>query len=202
LHPATYGKSAIAHGLLYNDVRAFIFCIEQERAMSFFEQTSALKEKHVTVLIPGYQLQGDLQVLGMIQTYLNDETKDVFTIKDVAVHGLEPHNPAASMQIAELYVRKDQVLALVFADEIPSDETGLMPRTEQLVVYTSHYAVQGHFHMGADAVVGDFISSSRAPFVGATGATIFPLFQPRAAIIQNAPLVYLYASAIRMHHEA
>jgi hypothetical protein len=175
---------------------------EQELAMGFFEQTSALKVKRATVLIPGYQLQGDLQVLGVIQTFLNSETKGVFTIKDVAVHGLEPHNPAASMQIEELYVRRDQVLSLVFTDAIQPDETGLMPRTEHLVAYTSHYAIQGDFHMGADAVVGDFISSSRAPFVGATNATIFPLFQPRAAIIQNAPLVYIYARAVRMHHEA
>jgi hypothetical protein len=168
--------------------------------MSFFEQTSALKPMQATLLIPGYQLQGDLAVLGMLQTFLNDETKGTFTINNVTVHGLEPHNPAASMQIDELFVRKDQVLALAFAYEVSREETGLMPRTEKIAAYTSHYVVQGGFHMGADALVGDFIASSRAPFIGATDVTFFPLFHSRAAIIQSAPLAYVYAKAVRMHH--
>ncbi len=168
--------------------------------MGFFEQTSTHKPKRATLLIPGYQLQGDLEVMGMIQTFLNDETKGTFTIKNVTVHGLEPHNPAASMQIKELYVRKDQVLALVFAEAISREEMGLMPRTETLATYTSHYVVQGDFHMGADALVGDFISSGRALFIGATHVTIFPLFQPRAAVIQSAPLAYVFAQAVWMHH--
>ncbi|MBN1563381.1 MAG: hypothetical protein JXA10_06060 [Anaerolineae bacterium] len=168
--------------------------------MSFFEQTSALKPMHATLLIPGYQLVGDLEVLGMVQTFLNDETKGTFTIKNVTVYGLEPHNPAASMQIRELYVRKDQTLALAFDAEIPRDETGLMPRTEHIAAYTSHYVVQGHYHMGADALVGDFISSTRSQFVGATNVVFFPLFHARAAVIQSASLVYVYAKAVRMHH--
>jgi hypothetical protein len=178
-----------------------IFAVrEQELVMSFFEQTSALKARRATVLIPGYQLQGDLEVLGMIQTFLNDETKGTFTIRNVTVHGLEPHNPAASMQIKELYIRKDQILALSFAEAISREETGLLPRTEHLAAYTSHYVIQGHFHMGTDSLVGDFIASTRSPFIGATDVTFFPLFQPRAAVIQSAPLTYLFAKAVRMHH--
>ena len=168
--------------------------------MSFFEQTSAQKAMRVQMLVPGFQLSGDLEVLGMIQTFMNDETKGTFTMRNVSVHGLEPQNPAASMQIEELFVRKDQVLALTFADEISREETGLLPRVEQIAAYTSHYVIQGGFHMGTDSLVGDFIVSTRALFIGATDVTIFPLFHSRAAIVQTSSLAYIYAKAVRMHH--
>ncbi len=169
--------------------------------MSFFEQTSAMKQMVATVLIPGYQIRGNLQVLGMIQTFMNDESKGVFTIKDAQVFGLEPHNPAASMQIEEMHIRRDQVLALAFDQELSHEETGLLPRTEQIAAYTSHYVIQGGFHLGTDDLVSDFVTSSRAPFLGATSSTVFPLFQPRAAIIQQAPLIYIHAKTIRMYHQ-
>lgn len=168
--------------------------------MSFFEQTSAMKQMVATVLIPGYQIRGNLQVLGMIQTFMNDESKGVFTIKGAQVFGLESHNPAASMQIEEMYIRRDQVLALAFDQEFSHEETGLLPRTEQIAAYTSHYVVQGGFHLGTDDPVGDFVTSARAPFLGITPGAVFPLFQPRAAIIQQAPLIYVCAKAIRMYH--
>lgn len=168
--------------------------------MSFFEQTSAMREMVATLLTPGYQVRGDLQVLGMIQTFMNDETKGIFTVKNAQVHGLEPQNPAASMEIAELYVRRDQTLLLALDEEIPPEQTGLMPREEQIAAYTSHFVVQGSFHMGTDDLAGDFIASARSPFLGVTNVHIFPLFQSRAAVIQAAALVYVYARAIRMHH--
>jgi hypothetical protein len=168
--------------------------------MGFLDQVSTTTEMAVTVLLPGFQAQCALPVMGMTQTYLNDDQKGVFTLKSVRLFGLEGDNPAASMTLDQLFVRKDQCHAIAFSAMLPGEHSGLMPRTERVVVYTSHYAIQGDFHMGADALVSDFIESSRAQFVGATNAQIFPLFRSRAAVIQHAPLVYVHRTAARMHH--
>jgi len=80
------------------------------------------------------------------------------------------------------------------------DDTGLMPRTENLAVYTSHYCIQADFHMGSDALLADFISGSKIMFIGATNATFFPLFRTQVAIIQQAPLVFIHRDTVRMHH--
>ncbi|MBI5961273.1 MAG: hypothetical protein HY866_21220 [Chloroflexi bacterium] len=169
--------------------------------MGFFEQQgSTAKNLPVTVLLAGFQAQCILQVMGILQTFLNDEQKAVFALKQVALHGLEVDNPAASMSLPELYVRKEECHAIAFDRMFEKDDTGLMPRPEQVAVYTSHYAIQGQFHMGSDTPISDFIASSKSPFVVATDAYIFPLFQPQAALIQTAPLVFVYRSAVRMHH--
>lgn len=167
--------------------------------MSFLDQGS-MKAMPAIVLLPGFQARGTLQVLGMVQTFLNDEQKSVFGLKDVALHGLETGNPAASMQLESLFIPKERCQVVAFETTLSQEQTGLMPRVEQIAAYTSHFVIQGEFHMGADTVVGDVIDSVRVMFLGVTNAQFFPLFRPQAAMIQQAPLVYVYRKAVQMFH--
>jgi hypothetical protein len=170
--------------------------------MGFFEQSTAAQPYPVTALLSGFQAQCTLDVFGLLQTFLNDETKGTFTLKQVLLYGLEVGNPAASMSLSELYIRKDECHALAFDQALPHEQTGLMPRTEPVAVYTSHYAIQGGLHMGADALLADVIESSKSIFVGVTDAYIFPLFEAQTAVVQQAPLVFVYRGQVRMHHRA
>lgn len=163
-------------------------------------QGTNLKSIPVTVLTAGFQAICTMQVFGSLQVFLNDEQKPVFPLKQITLHGLEIGNPAASMNLEELFVRKDECQVLAFERMFSQEETGLMPRVEQLAAYTSHFVIQGGFHMGSDAPLGDFIGSSRSRFMGVTDAYVFPLFEPQAAIIQEAPLIFVYRDAVRMHH--
>jgi hypothetical protein len=83
---------------------------------------------------------------------------------------------------------------------LSQEQTGLMPRSERLAVYTSHYAIQGDFHMGMDTQISDLIDSVRVIFLAATDAQFFPLFRSQAAIVPQSPLVYVYRAAVQMYH--
>lgn len=167
--------------------------------MGLFETTSA-KPVAVHILVPGFVVHGQLAVIGTLQTYLNDERRGTFSLNSVSVYGLEPGNPARSMQLEGLFVAKTRCHAILFDTMLPQEETGLLPRTERLAVYTSHYCIQGDFHMGPDVLIGEFAFASRAQFLGVTSAQIFPLFPPQAALPQSAPLVFVHRDALHMHH--
>lgn len=168
--------------------------------MGFLDQASTIKEIPAVVLTAGFQAHCTLEVLGILQTFLNDEQKAVFALKDVTLYGLEAGNPARSMALGELYVRKDQCHVIAFEELFSHEDTGLMPRIEQLAVYTSHYAIQGGFHMGSDSLLGDFMASSKSQYVGVTNVQVFPLFQAQTAIIQQSPLAFVHRDAGQMHH--
>jgi len=168
--------------------------------MSFFDQVSASKEIPATVLLEQFQARCTLSVIGMLQTFLNDEQKDVLSLHEVTIHGLDAGNPARSMKLEGLFVRKDACHAVAFDTMLSQEEVRLLPRTERLAVYTTRYVIQGDFHMGPDALISDFITSTRLRFVGATNVQFFSLFQPQAVMIQEAPLVYVHRDAVRMHH--
>jgi hypothetical protein len=168
--------------------------------MGFLDQTSTIKAMPVTVLTPGFQARCTLQVLGVVQTFLNDEQRSVFPLKKVTLHGLQAGNPAVSMQLEDLYVSKGQCHAIAFETMLDQDQSGLMPHKERMAVYTSHYVIQGDFHLGVDNVVGDLVDSFRTFYLGATDVEFFPLFRSQAAMIQTAPLVYVYRTSVRMFH--
>ena len=104
------------------------------------------------------------------------------------------------MQLDGLFVRKTACQMIAFDTMLPHEQTGLLPRTERLAVYTSHYCIQGDFHMGSDALLAEFIAGARAQFVGASNVQVFPLFHPQAEMIQAAPLAFLHRDAVLMHH--
>ena len=168
--------------------------------MGFLDQASTMKEIPAVVLTAGFQAHCTMEVLGILQTFLNDEQKAVFALKDVTLYGLEAGNPARSMTLDELYVRKDVCHLIAFEQSFPQEETGLMPRIEQLAVYTSHFAIQGGFHMGSDSPLADFMESSKSQYVGVTDLQVFPLFQAQTAVIQQSPLAFVYRDAGVLHH--
>ncbi len=168
--------------------------------MGFLDSSAIGKQTQVTVLTPGFQARATLKSVGLIQTFINDDSKALFTLDDVSLFGLEAGNPALSVRLAELYVLKTEVHALCFPTLLSRDESGLLPRAEPLAVYTSHYCIQGNFHMGTDSSVSDFMEISKLSFVGASDAAIFPLFKAQSAVIQQVPLVYIHRSVVKIHH--
>lgn len=158
------------------------------------------KHTPVIILTTGFQVQGTMVSIGLMQTFLNDDQKMIFPIRDTTVHGMVRGNPAVSMNIPEIFISKPDCHAIVFGSMMSQDETGLMPRTEMMVAYTSHYAVQGEFHMGYDALIGDFIQDAKSMFIGVTNAYFFPLFDAQAALVPQSPLVYMHRSTILSHH--
>lgn len=168
--------------------------------MGFLDQVSSAREVQASVLMPEFQADCTLKIIGLLQTFLNDEQRDVFSLYDASFYGLRQGNPATSIQIPELFVHKTQCQAVAFRQMFEQNDMGLMPRSERLAIYTSHYVIQGDFYMGADSMIADFIHSSRVSYVAATDVSFFPLFAAQAAVVQHAPLVYIHKLAVRMHH--
>ncbi len=162
--------------------------------------TSTTKDMPVTVLLAGFQARCTLPVIGAIQMFINDAQKLVITIKDATLNGLEVGNPAVSVAVPEVFIAKKACHLIGFEQMYSHDETGLMARGERLAVYTSHYVIQGTFHMGADALLADFMASNKAPFLGITDVDVFPLFQAQSAMVQHFPLAYIHQETALMHH--
>lgn len=169
--------------------------------MGFLDQVSSAREVQVTALLPEFQADCTLKIIGMVQTFLNDEQRDVFTLYNASLYGLRQGNPATSIQIPALYVHKPKCQVIAFQETFDQQQMGLMPRHERLAVYTSHYVIQGDFYMGADAMIADFIHTARVSYIAATNVSFFPLFAAQAGLLQHAQLAYIHKSAVHIHHE-
>jgi hypothetical protein len=159
-------------------------------------------EFNVTILNDAFQTRAKLRSLGLLTTYLNDDSKPTFPVYHAEAVGLDPANPATRIVQEEFIFRKPTIHAVAF-ESVPGDgHVVLLQREEALVVYTSHYAIQGKFHLGPDDRLNDFIEVMLSQFVIVTDAHVYPLFQPRTPLIAAAPLVLIQRSHIRMYHKA
>lgn len=169
--------------------------------MGFLDHGSMTRQHSVTVLTAGFQINCTLHAIGTIQTFLNDEQKDSLTLFDATMYGLRSDNPAASVAVPELHIRKPMIAAILFDAMLPQEEVGLLSRKVPVAAYTADFVVQGNYHLGPEDRVGDFIDVAKSAFTGATDVSVFPLFEARAAVIQQAPLAFLHRSQIRLHHQ-
>jgi hypothetical protein len=159
-------------------------------------------EFNVTILNDSFQTRAVMRAIGLLTTYLNDDSKSTMTVFNGESVGLDPSNPATRIVQDEIVFRKVMCHFIAF-ESIPGDgHVVLLPREESLVMYTSRYAIHGKFHLGPDDRISDFIEVQLAQFVVITDAHIYPLFQPRTPMITAAPLVLLHRSNIRMYHKA
>ncbi len=160
----------------------------------------AFTEIGVVVLTSGFQIRGNLHVLGVMQTFLNDDQKPTLSIFGADALGIDPGNPAAHLTQPEIVVNKRaaQIIALTAAP--PPGAITLLAKIENLVLYTDVFAIAGKFHMGPDAHLADFAESSLQQFIVASEVKIYPLFQPRPGFHSAAPIVLIHKSAIRMYH--
>ncbi len=159
-------------------------------------------EVAASVLTSTFQVRGKLHVLGVMQTFMNDEQKPTLSIYASDVLGIDASNPAAHMTQPEIIITK-RYASIVALETMPEQgQLSLLARTEQLIMYTDRFAVAGRFHMGPDARLNDFTEASLQQFILASDVKIYPLFQSRPGLVQATPLAMIHKSQIRLYHKA
>jgi hypothetical protein len=156
-------------------------------------------EVGVTIFTSAFQMRGTLQVLGTLQTFINDEQKPTFTLYNAEALGTT--NPVKMSQ-QELVVSKRSVQCLLFDTMPPQGSIALLPRQEPLVVYVEGFAISARFYMGQDARIADFSDASMQQFLAAGDLKLYPIGQVRPGLVSSAPLGVIHKSAFKFYHKA
>jgi hypothetical protein len=158
-------------------------------------------EYPVTILTDTLQARGALHSFGVMQTFVNDDQKPTLQLFSTEMFGFDPGNPATRITAEEVFIRKQMCQLIAFEAVPTAGQIAVMPRTEMLAMYLDRFVIQGKFHMGPDDRLVDFTESSLQQFVVITEVHIFPLFQPRYAVIQQAPFAFIQRSRVNMYHK-
>jgi hypothetical protein len=159
-------------------------------------------EVGATVLTSAFQVRGKLHVLGIMQTFLNDEQKPTLVVYGADVIGFNANNPVGRMSQPEIVVTKRDAAVLALEAIPQQGQLTLQPHSEQLMLFTDRFAVAAKFHMGQDARLSDFAESALQQFVVASDVKIYPLFQARPGLVQAAPIALIHKSQVRLYYKA
>src|SRR5258706_15244346 len=106
-------------------------------------------EIRVVVLTSAFQIRGALKMMGVLQTFMNDDQKGTLTIHEAEVTGIEAGNPVRMSQ-PQVIVNKRAAQVILFDEGLPQGTLTLLPRAEGLVMYVESFAAAGKFFMGQD----------------------------------------------------
>ena len=145
-------------------------------------------------------LDGQLEPLGHLLNDFDDPSRTGFLLHEAHIHPLTANSDVRPFGLEKATANKADFHLVYPADANDRDGLSLMKRTELMIVYTSRFVVRGHFHMGGETRLRDFVDGLSGTFLPASDATIYPLFQPSIDIPEHYPLLLINKRQIRLYH--
>ncbi len=162
---------------------------------------SALQVRHypVEVLTEHFLFAAALEPPGMLQTYLNHPDRITLSLKQVSATALDPGGKLATFQADELWVRRDEIIAIRFPNSLSTATMQLLPRKEKLRVFLTRFVVQGVFRCGVDTGLGDMFDTMNTYWALVGEARLFPLLPSPVPVFSDAPLLLVNRRHIRFY---
>jgi hypothetical protein len=154
----------------------------------------------VELLACCFQVSGRLTPLGDILSFLNDPQRATLVIEDAQATPLQAGWRAGQFSGPDMVVPKAEV-QLVLVGDLQADELRLLPRIEQLVVYTDTFAVNGHFHTGSETPVSDLFYVSRGPFFPASDAQVYAVQPLNVPVEGVASIMFVNKDHINLFYQ-
>lgn len=145
-------------------------------------------------------LDGQMEPIGHLLDDLSDASKTGFLLRDAHIAPLTVDSDLRSFALKEVTTDKSDFHLIYLSNPDDHDGLGLMRRTELMIAYTSRFVLRGHFHMGGETRLRDFVDGISSTFLGASNATIYPLFQPSVDVPKSYPLLLINKRQIRLYH--
>jgi len=156
----------------------------------------------VSIITPRFQIIGDLEVVGMAFSFVNDAARNSLPLYDAHLIPLTPGSPLKSSTRSHIVVRRPEIVFLYFSSADVRASVRTLRRKESLVAYTSVAVCQGCFHMPDEASLNDFLDDVTATFLPITEAKVFPLVKLPAPFPNEADLLLVGHSYLEFYHPA
>lgn len=155
----------------------------------------------VELLAQHFHVAGQFVPLGDPLAFINDAQRGALIIEGATAVPLQPDWRTGEFSRSQLMVPKEQVHIILIGDLDPEEDMRLFPRTENLVVYTDTYAINGYFHSGSDVPVSDIFYSTGGPFFPASNAEACSIEPLTNAIGGAAPVMFVNRDHVKLYYQ-
>jgi hypothetical protein len=153
----------------------------------------------VEVLTEHYLFSAALEPPGMLLNYLNHPDRTTFQFKQVTATALDSGSKLAAFPADELWLRRDEIVAIHFKAPLSAGTLPLLPRKEKLRVFLTRFVVQAVFRCGTDTIVGDIFDTMTSYWAPATEARVHPLLACVCPVFSEAALLLVNRRHIRFY---
>ena len=159
----------------------------------------ACKQYQLEVLTEHFLMQCVAEPVGMLMTYLDSPNRANLQFKEITMTGLSTDSNVNSIKIQELWVQRNEVIAICLNESDLQGAAQKLPKKETLRIFLPRFVVQGTITHGEDTRMGDMFSVMKGTWAAENDAQIFPLTALRANPIREASFLLVNKDRIRFY---
>lgn len=156
----------------------------------------------VSIITPRYQITGQLETVGRVFTYINNEKNENFLLRDISLTPLASQGPLQSFSRPNIILRRSEIVFLHLASEETRSSIRTLRRSELLVAYTPVAVCRAQFHMADEANVNSFLEDTASKLLPITDVQLFPLNDLPAPFPTELELMLIGRSYLEFYHTA
>lgn len=154
------------------------------------------------LLTEHYLIQGNVEPVGLLITYLDSPDRANFQVKNATLTGLGADSTVHAAKFQEIFVMRNEVAA-IRVNEV--DLQGAIPTlrtSERVRIFIPRFVVQGTLTHGEDTRMGDIFEIMKGTWVALHNAQVFPLTAIQVQVFHEAPLLLVNKNRIRFYESA
>ncbi len=159
----------------------------------------ACKQYSLEVLTEHYLIQCVAEPIGMLMTYLDSPDRGNLLFKEIILTGLGTDSMVNSIKIKELWVQRNEIIAICLSEADLQGEVQKLPAQEKLRIFLPRFIIQGTLTHGEDTRLGDMFEVMKGTWAAVNNAQIFPLTSLRAQPLREAPFLLVNKDRIRFY---
>ncbi len=150
--------------------------------------------KPVELYTDSFMINGDLNIVGEINTFFNDKTNITLLLSDVKIQALAPHAAINAVNAKEMIVNKS-VIQMILVGDFTRDDARVLPKKIPMVCFTDTYVVRGAFRGGTEARLQDFFDYG-GPFYAVTDFDVYSIRPLKEEVRGQGEILFLNRSYI------
>jgi hypothetical protein len=160
----------------------------------------ALQRYHVQILGRKFQFDGEVEPLGQVLDFLNNESRSTFSLYDVKILPVMPSGPLTAITRSEITVSESELGLIFFLDADYRQQVPVLKSFDRVIAYTPHAVLRGNFHRGVETRLGDMFDTLQGAFFVMTEVSIFPTTGLPAPFPKQADLLIVNRFYVNLYH--
>ena len=155
---------------------------------------------NATVVLPGFEVIGQIEPIGPWVDFLNSKDKHVLPV--YAARVLSAGGAATTPERPQVYVGRDEVLLLHLPDRASHSTVHMLKNMQAAILHAGPLIIRGEIHLGVDATLSTYLDDLPGNFFPVTNAELFSTQALPTPLPRKADLIFLNRARLPLYYPA
>jgi hypothetical protein len=153
---------------------------------------------NATVVLPGFEIIGQIEPIGPWIDFLNSKDKYVLPMRPARV--LPVGGAATAPEHPQVFIRRAEVLLLYLPDRASHSTVHMLKNVQAAIAHAGPLVIRGEIHLGVDSTLATFLDDLPGNFFPVTNAELFSTQPLPVPLPRKADLIFLNREQLQLYY--